>query len=162
MFCHGIPRGSTGFQFPTLAWRDSTGFRPPTLAWRDSTGFHRIPRDSMKLRVPILASRGCAGVSLPARAMLRPRAKSLRKKNFGSAPKERSYRKYHAPRARVSECHSQGGRRSGFKPSLYGKKVSESHSKNSRIVSTARRARVWRRVTPTAGDAPGLKHIYVM
>ena len=89
--------------------------------------------------------------------MLRLRAKAPWKKGTGTAQIEPSYREYRAPRARVSECHSQGGRRSGFKPSLYGKKVTEAHSKNNRIVSTARRARVCRHVTPRAGKAPGLK-----
>ena len=136
-----------------------TGFRHPTLAWRDSKGSHGIPKDCTAFRLSILAWRACAGVSLPGRAMLRLQAKPLWKKGLGSAPKEQSYRKYRARRARVPACHSQGGRRSGPKPSPYGKKVSEAHSKNSPIVSTARRARVWRRVTPMAGDAPGLKYI---
>ena len=52
----------------------------------------------------------------------------------------------------------EGRRPSGSKPSPYGKNVSEPHSKNNRIVSTARRARVCRHVTPRAGDGPGLKH----
>ena len=53
----------------------------------------------------------------------------------------------------------EGRRPSGSKPIPYGKKVSEAHSKNSRIVNTARRARVCRHVTPRAGDVPGLKHV---
>ena len=142
----GIPRGSMGF--PRIARHSALPF------WLGG-----IPPDSMKFRPPTLAWRACAGVSLPGRAMLRLQAKPLWKTGLGSAPKEHSYRKYRARRARVPACHSQGGRRSGFKPSPYGKKVSEAHSKNSPIVSTARRARVWRRVTPMAGDAPGLKHI---
>ena len=62
-------------------------------------------------------------------------------------PPARSWRD---PEAFLPYLHDSGQRPSGSKPSPYGKNVSEAHSKNTRIVSTARRARVCRHVAPRA------------